>query len=821
MGNSLSNTALFRPTEPSYNDDLKNLVFIPELLGIDVGKFWSDEVYEIFNKEENMKALNNKKFPALFLYFSKELKTKHTIMYFHSNSCDLGHIYEELLNLHEHLHANILAIEYVGFGLCYLEGSPNQYNINRRALAAYNFLISLNMKSENILLFGRSIGTGVATKLAYNLKLLGKNVGGIILHAPYISIGKLVEDYFSYSSYFIENIYDNFKNLQLISNNSESDIPLLLIHGKEDEIIGVEHSEFLMKNLNNKYKNASYPNDSYHNYYYVIDDLGIPIKTFLETSSKSQHQKRTDIIIPKSFLKKDSTKNKINHLNEYTTEKKLEKKIKISNGILLAQHIKKEEKNSITIIKDYKSNSGSSEKRYYMDENSKKSITKNNEEKSINKLKKKNMDSDKKKNNYIKKDEKFTNDKKVNIIIYKENKTKDRKKNLDISLSGSQKEKKNQQKDLDQKNSKNEIRKIIKNSELSPKNVKSSENDKNLATNMKEKKCDFSSIIISKSTTHRKDRVKSIDSISRSKKKSEKKKADIIIDYLKPSSKQLNKNDHIENKCEIEKYERREKKIVKKDIELKEEEIENSNKISINEQYVNEMYVKVEHSEEKYVKEKTIKKICEKEGNIEEIYKKVFQEMCEEENSKKEFEKVEEDKEKYKNEVNINYKYEIESKDNEYEKNENSDENYEKERKEYDYEKDENGEFNYKKEGNEEYDYEKDGNEEYHYKKDGSEEYEYEKKGSEEYEYEKEGNKENEKIRKMEKNNMKKLNKDENISEEKREDNEVQEDEKEENFNIENYKVKDYKYYLKNNIINKEKIGCFMNKVINNLTVKK
>ncbi|KJP89253.1 hypothetical protein AK88_01131 [Plasmodium fragile] len=287
-----------------YGEDLQNLVYIPELLNIDVEKFWGDKTFEIFNKEENVKELHKRKFAAIFLY-STTLRTNHTIMYFHSNSCDLGQIYDEMCNLHEHLQANILAIEYTGFGLCYLSGSPNQYNINRRALAAYNFLKSLNLKSEQIVLFGRSIGTGVATKLAYNLKLLGDDVGGIILHSPYVSIEKLVEEYFTYSSYIIENIYDNFKNLSALSKGDDSDTPLLLIHGKEDEVIGVSHSEFLMQNLNNKFKTAFYPADSYHNYYYVIDDLGVPSKTFLDTQSKSRHEKCVDIIVPKSFLKKE------------------------------------------------------------------------------------------------------------------------------------------------------------------------------------------------------------------------------------------------------------------------------------------------------------------------------------------------------------------------------------------------------------------------------------------------------------------------------------------------------------------------------------
>ncbi|SCL96867.1 alpha/beta hydrolase, putative [Plasmodium chabaudi chabaudi] len=375
MGGALSSTALFRPTSPSYEDDLKNLIYIPELLHINPSKYLENKQFEIFNKDENINELSKSKFPALFFYYSKKLKTKHTVMYFHSNSCDLGQIYEELYTLHEFLHINILAIEYVGFGLSYLEGSPNQYNINRRALAAYHFLKSLNLNPENIILFGRSIGTGVATKLAHNVKLMGDNIGGIILHSPYISIEKLVEDYVSYSSYLIENIYDNFKNLTPLSNNDDSDAPFLLIHGKDDEVINISHSEYLIKNLNNKFKSSFYPEDSSHNCYYVIDDIAIPTKKFLCTLSKSRHQKKTEILLSLSYLRKElaifeirkfgykkkGQKNIIYISNMYNDacvrkihkmKKKLCKKIKKLNKKYKLNELGKEEINNNTVIEN-------------------------------------------------------------------------------------------------------------------------------------------------------------------------------------------------------------------------------------------------------------------------------------------------------------------------------------------------------------------------------------------------------------------------------------------------------------------------------------
>ena len=110
------------------------------------------------------------------------------------NSCDLGHIREELEVLAEYLSCHCLAIEYPGYGLAAAAtataaaattttaataaaaaaaASSRQRArlstsdvINLWGRAAFNFLIFIGVPPENIICFGRSIGTGAAAAAA-------------------------------------------------------------------------------------------------------------------------------------------------------------------------------------------------------------------------------------------------------------------------------------------------------------------------------------------------------------------------------------------------------------------------------------------------------------------------------------------------------------------------------------------------------------------------------------------------------------------------------------------------------------------------------
>ncbi|KAK2196613.1 Alpha-Beta hydrolase fold [Babesia duncani] len=270
---SLANGIIFPAPESSYDENL------PELL-------WVPKKYGYTNSGRVLDSVKGK-FPALYLPAPKP--TRYMILYCHANSCDIGHIRPELRLLGNELNVSIFAIEYPGYGLCPASQSTTANGIDVRARAAFYYLLEHGLKPSQIILFGRSIGTGnvifskiqknigPAAALAAHLKSHEIICGGLVLQAPYISIHRIVSDYVSFGSWIVDNYWDTAKNLSIMAPV----VPLLVIHGILDEIIPVEHGESLYNGYNSKIKMGDFQPNSKHNSYSIMEDLVAPIAKFL------------------------------------------------------------------------------------------------------------------------------------------------------------------------------------------------------------------------------------------------------------------------------------------------------------------------------------------------------------------------------------------------------------------------------------------------------------------------------------------------------------------------------------------------------------
>jgi hypothetical protein len=84
------------------------------------------------------------------------------------------------------------------------------------------------VKSENIILMGHSLGTGVAVQLAGEFK-----VGGLILLAPYVSMVKMAQIQYPFIPARLL-VLDRFDNEKKIGGGN---VPVLIVNGTADEII--------------------------------------------------------------------------------------------------------------------------------------------------------------------------------------------------------------------------------------------------------------------------------------------------------------------------------------------------------------------------------------------------------------------------------------------------------------------------------------------------------------------------------------------------------------------------------------------------------
>ncbi len=151
-----------------------------------------------------------------------------TILIFHGNA---GHIGDRVEKFKRFIDAGygLLFLEYRGYGGN--PGKPTEKGLYRDANAALNFLSKQHIFSDKIILYGESLGCGIAAKLSSE-----NTFAATILEAPYTSIADVAQRHY----WFLPAkwlVLDRYEILEII-NNIKS--PLMVIHGEQDNVISIE-----------------------------------------------------------------------------------------------------------------------------------------------------------------------------------------------------------------------------------------------------------------------------------------------------------------------------------------------------------------------------------------------------------------------------------------------------------------------------------------------------------------------------------------------------------------------------------------------------
>lgn len=129
------------------------------------------------------------------------------------------------------LGVNLFAYDYRGFGAS--EGTPSEAGVYADAGAAYRYLTdSLGVPPSRIIIFGHSLGTGVAIELARHVP-----AAGLIVEDAYTSVANRGQEVFP------------ILPIHLIARNRFASIekvgalrlPKLFLHAREDRTIPIEH----------------------------------------------------------------------------------------------------------------------------------------------------------------------------------------------------------------------------------------------------------------------------------------------------------------------------------------------------------------------------------------------------------------------------------------------------------------------------------------------------------------------------------------------------------------------------------------------------
>lgn len=240
---------------------------------------------------------------------SDSTKEDLVIVFCHGNGYDLGTTYGMLKYYRSFWNCHIICIEYPSYG--YYKSILNENSLNTTLLSVIEFLqFEHKYPLDRIVLFGHSIGSGLVCEIASTYARNQQYFGGIILQSPFTSINdvevfkqRLASSSHLYEKFTIDNrCWSNIIAMESIRS------PLLIIHGKQDDLIPCGHSEQLYNASISTFKHLLLCENATHNSFEYDVDIIRPVNEFLNIYFRSKYSTeirtsimRTSLDNPKSY----------------------------------------------------------------------------------------------------------------------------------------------------------------------------------------------------------------------------------------------------------------------------------------------------------------------------------------------------------------------------------------------------------------------------------------------------------------------------------------------------------------------------------------
>lgn len=159
-------------------------------------------------------------------WYSPSTTKKQTLVLFHGNADSIRKL-SFVADTYRQAGYGFLVTEYRGFSD--FEGKPTEQGIYADARAFVKALLAKGIDPKNLILFGHSLGTGVATQMALEFK----ESGGLMLLAPFLSIPDMAQKRFPIFPVRYM-VWDKFANNEKLP---QLYMPLLIVHGDGDIVI--------------------------------------------------------------------------------------------------------------------------------------------------------------------------------------------------------------------------------------------------------------------------------------------------------------------------------------------------------------------------------------------------------------------------------------------------------------------------------------------------------------------------------------------------------------------------------------------------------
>ena len=164
------------------------------------------------------------------LWAAPEHSDTPVFLVFHGNAGNVSHRPDKFAFLSDS-GVGLLLTEYRGFGGN--PGSPDEKGLYADGRSVLDWLADEGIPPSRIVLYGESLGSGVATKMAAELSAQGTPPLALVLEAPFTSVPAVAQRRFWWLPAAWLTL-DRFDNLSRIA---DIDTEMLILHGTADRVV--------------------------------------------------------------------------------------------------------------------------------------------------------------------------------------------------------------------------------------------------------------------------------------------------------------------------------------------------------------------------------------------------------------------------------------------------------------------------------------------------------------------------------------------------------------------------------------------------------
>ena len=166
----------------------------------------------------------------LMSWYRPAAEGRETLVYFHGNG---GHIGYRGTKVRPYLDAGygMLLVSYRGYGGN--PGSPTEDGLYADGRAAMVFLAAEGVEPAQTVVYGESLGTGVAVQMALDQAQSGKPLSAVVLEAPFTSTVDAGANHYPWLPvrWLMKDRFDSQSKIAGIQ------APLLVVHGGRDRVV--------------------------------------------------------------------------------------------------------------------------------------------------------------------------------------------------------------------------------------------------------------------------------------------------------------------------------------------------------------------------------------------------------------------------------------------------------------------------------------------------------------------------------------------------------------------------------------------------------